>query len=64
MKGNLSTGVRRAPMEVNKQFTDQGQRENDATKMDVEKHPFDWWDLLLIMMPITAVVLTMFWEAE
>jgi hypothetical protein len=51
-------------MEVNKQFTDQGQRENDATKMDVEKHPFDWWDLLLIMMPITAVVLTMFWEAE
>lgn len=50
-------------MEANKQVADQGPREDAAATVDVRNHPFDWWDLLLIMMPVATVAFTMFWEA-
>jgi hypothetical protein len=59
MTGDPDAGARRAPVEVNKLFADQGQREDAAAKADVRNHPFDWWDLLLIVMPIAAIVSTM-----
>ena len=64
MTGDLDAGARRALMEVNKQFADQGQREGAAAKVNVRNHPFDWWDLLLFVMPIATTVFVIFWEAE
>jgi len=64
MTGNLDAGARRVPLEVNKQVADQGQREDAAAKVDVRNYPFNWWDLLLFMMPIATIAFAMFWEAE
>jgi hypothetical protein len=64
MTGDLDAGARRALMEVNKQVADQGQREDAAGKASAWYHPFDWRDLLLFMMPVTAIVIAMFWGAE
>jgi hypothetical protein len=35
-------------------------REEASGKIDV----FDWWDFLLILMPIAMIVLTMWWDAS
>jgi hypothetical protein len=64
MTGDLDAKSQQALVEVNKKFTDQEQREDAATKMDMRNHPFDWWDLLLVVMPIAAIVVAMFSEAE
>jgi len=45
-------------------LTGQEQREDAAAKTGVRRHPFDWWDLLLIMMPVATIVLAMWLEAE
>lgn len=65
MTGNLDAGSQQAlVVEVNKQFTGQEQREDATAKVDVRNHPFDWWDLLLIAMPIATIAFAMFSEAE
>jgi hypothetical protein len=51
-------------VELNKQFADQRQRENAAGNADVRNHPFDWSDVLLIVMPVATMVFAMFWAAE
>jgi SHS2 domain-containing protein len=64
MTGELDAGARRALMEVNKEVADQQRREGTVAKMDMRNHPFDWWDLLLFVMPIASIVFVMFSEAE
>jgi hypothetical protein len=59
-----------APVELTKQFdvekpgAAQEQQEDAAVKMDVRHHPFDWWDLLLFMVPVATIVFAMWCEAE
>ena len=64
MTGGLDAGARRALTEVSKQLADQGQRNDATATADVRNHPFDWWDLLLFVMPIATIVFTQFWEAQ
>jgi len=58
-----------ALVELNKQVADQEGRADQAQEKDAARqtndrhHPFDWWDFLLLMMPIATVVLTMWWDA-
>jgi hypothetical protein len=63
MTGDPDAGARRAPMDVNKEVADQGQREDAAAKVVVRSHPFSWWDLVLFVTPVAIVVIGMFWEA-
>jgi hypothetical protein len=63
MTGDPGAGARQTPAEVNKQFTEQEQREDAAAKMHVRHHPFDWWDFVLIMMPIAIIALAMWRDA-
>jgi hypothetical protein len=65
MAGNLDAGSQQAlVVEVNKQFTGQEQQEDAGAKVDVRHHPFDWWDLLVFMMPVATIVFAMWFEAE
>jgi len=58
-----------ALVELNKQVAvqegraDQAQEKDAARQTNDRHHPFDWWDFLLLMMPIATVVLTMWWDA-
>ena len=39
--------------------------EEDAPKKaNVRNHPFDWWDLFVLALPMTTIVFAIFWEAE
>jgi hypothetical protein len=51
MTGDLDAEAGRTLMEVSKQA-------------DVRKHPFDWWDSFLVMMPIAVIVFAIWSEAE
>jgi hypothetical protein len=64
MTGDLDAGARQALVEVNGQVADQGQRDDAAAKAGAWYHPFDWRDLLLLVMPVTATVIAMLWQAE
>ena len=58
-----------ALVELNKQVAgqegraDQAQEKDAAPESNDRRHPFDWWDFLLLMTPIATVVLTMWWDA-
>ena len=65
MAGNLDAGSQQAfVVEVKKQFNGQEQQEDAAAKTDVRHHPFDWWDLLLFMIPVATIVFAMWSEAD
>ena len=49
MTGNLDAEAGRALMEE---------------QVDVRKHPFDWWDSFLLMMPIAVIAFAIWSEAE
>ena len=56
-----------ALVELNKQLAGQegraDQAQDAARETNDRRHPFDWWDFLLLMTPIATVVLTMWWDA-
>mgnify|MGYP003575132032 FL=1 len=58
MTGEVDAATRRAPVGVNEQLTGQEQRQDAAVKANAWYHPFDWWDLLLLIVPIAIIVLT------
>jgi hypothetical protein len=76
-EGEIRTAIRErimktdldARVELNKQVAAQERRAGQAPEEDAAREtnawrrPFDWWDFVLIMMPIATVVLTMWWDA-
>lgn len=66
----------RAPLELAKQFNveeqradqeqevEQTQQADTALKMEVARHPFDWKDFLLFVIPIAIIVLGIWREAS
>ena len=66
MTGNPKAGSQQALVEMNKQFTGQEQGEDAAAavKVDPWYHPFDWWDFLLLIVPIAITVFAIWWGPE
>jgi len=58
-----------ALVELNKQVAvqegraDQAQAKDAARETNDRHHPFDWWDLVLFMMPVAILVFTTWWDA-
>lgn len=65
------TSSGRAPLDLTKPFDAEGQRTNQeqqvqedtALKMEVPRHPFDWKDFLLFVIPIAIVFLGIWRDA-
>ncbi|MGD9714303.1 MAG: hypothetical protein AB7V46_19905 [Thermomicrobiales bacterium] len=65
MTGDRDPGARQALLEVSQQHSAiQGQREDAAADVAVPNHPFNWWDLLLVVMPVATIVFAMLWGTE
>ena len=63
MTVNLEAGSQQALAETERQFAGRAQGEDAAAKGNPWHHPFDWWDLTLLIVPIAIGVFGIWWEA-
>lgn len=66
MTGNLEAGSQQAPVEMGMQFTgrEKGKDAPAEAKVNPWYHPFDWWDFVLLFVPIAIIVFSMWWDAK
>lgn len=64
MAGDVAAGSRQPSLKRKHRPADQKRPEDGVAPMGARRHPFDWWDLVLFMLPIAAIVLTMCGDAS